>query len=127
VVEPLFTIDDEIFYVDVTDLSRELEIITGAEDCMTLDGVCHRDVLGTYCHYTMTVRCWHDPLELERFLTAITRPVDSLLCRFPYGQETLTQKMHIQSVKQKLTDARGGNRWDSITVRFLGTEPLVTA
>ena len=123
--EPLFTIDDASFQVDVTELSRELEIVTGADDCMTLDGVCHRDVMGTYCHYTMTVRCQYDPQELERFLTAITRPVDSIICSFPYGQQLLTQKMHIRSVSQKLTDARGGNQWGSITVRFLGTEPLV--
>lgn len=123
--EPLFTIDGQSFFVDVTQLQRELTVVTAAEDCVTLDGTCHRDVLGTYCHYTMTVCCRQDPQELERFLEAITRPVESMLCSFPYGQGQLTQKMHIQSATQKLTDARRGNQWDSITVRFLGTEPQV--
>lgn len=124
-LEPLFTIDGEAFGVEVTALSREMEIVTATDDCTTLDGVCHRDILGTYCHYTMTVCCRKDPEELERFWQTIIQPVESLSCSFPYGQQMLTQKMHIRSAIQKLTDATRGNRWDSITVRFLGTEPLV--
>lgn len=123
--EPLFTVDDEAFDVEVTQLSREMEIVTAYDDCTTLDGVCHRDILGTYCHYTMTVCCRHDPEELERFWEAISQPEEVLNCSFPYGQGQLTQKMYIRSASQKLTDTRRGNCWDSITVRFLGTVPLV--
>lgn len=126
-IQPLFTIDQESFDVQVTQLQREAVITTASNDCTTLDGACHRDILGTYCHYTMTVAARENMQELERFWEQITRPVESMVCSFPYGQGQLTQQMYIQSVSQKLTDASWGNQWDSVTVRFLGMKPLVTA
>ena len=124
--EPLFYIDEESFDVAVTALQREFELRQTGQAYMTLDGVCHREVLGSYCHYKMTVAVRRDEGELERFWEKITQPTESVLCTFPYGQQTLTQEMYLESGSQDLLDASEGNRWGSITLRFWGKTPRVS-
>ena len=124
--EPLFWIDGESFEVQVTALQREFAILQATEPCVTMDGICHREPLGSYCHYKMTVAAHRDPGELERFWEKVSQPVESFGCVFPYGQQTLTQEMYVESGSQALLDAKGENRWGSITLRFLGKAPRVS-
>ena len=122
----LFYIDGESFGVEVTALQREFAILQATEPCVTMDGICHREPLGSYCHYTMTVRACQDPAELERFWEKVSQPVESLECSFPYGQQMLTQQMYIETGSQALLDANQGNQWGSITLRFRGKAPRVS-
>ena len=124
--QPLFYIDGEGFRVQVTQLQREFEIRQASDPCTTLDGTCHREPLGSFCHYLMTVAAWSDQGELERFWEKICQPVESFLCSFPYGDGQLTQQMYVESGSQKLLEAAQGNRWGSITLRFRGKTPRVT-
>lgn len=126
-LEPIFTIDGQPFELDVVSLTREFSITQAAPNCVTMDGTWHREPLGSLCHYQITLRCRDNQEELERFWEVISQPKESILCCFPYGQQTLTQRMYVESGSQKLLDMRGENRWDSITVRFLGLEPRVRA
>ena len=126
-MDELFLLDGESYYLEVLSLTREFEIRQQNEPCHTLDGACHRQLLGTYCHYTMTVRSRGDQAELERFWNAVSRPVSYIECTFPYGQDTLTQKMYVESGSQGLLDATAGNLWDTITIRFRGLQPQVAA
>lgn len=123
--EPLFTIDGKRFAVEVMSLTREFEL--AGNTAVTLDGTRHRDILGSYCHYEMTIQSRNDRQALEEFWEAVSAPRESLLCRFPYGQQWLEQKMFVEGGSQKLLDARNGNRWDAITLRFVGSVPRVAA
>ena len=124
--EPLFWIDGESFGVQVTALQREFAILQATEPCVTMDGICHREPLGSYCHYKMTVAAHRDPGELERFWEKVSQPNVCILCSFPYGDGFLTQEMFVEAGIQALPDTRGENRWDKVTVRFRGKTPQVT-
>lgn len=124
--DPLFTLDGESYGVDVLSLQREFAVAEADGACLTMDGTHRRQPLGTYYHYTITVRCRQgNEAELERFWQTISRPAESIECCFPYGDSRLTQRMYVQSGSQALLDSVGGNRWGTVTVRFLGTLPQV--
>ena len=123
--EPLFTIDGQSFDVDVVSLQREFSLAEAHPAAMTLDGSFHRELTGSYCNYQLTVRTRRDPRELERFWEAVSAPKETITCTFPYGDGVLTQQMFVQSGTQALTGAVGTNRWDSITLRFVGAKPRV--
>lgn len=125
-LEPLFTIDGESFDVEVVSLRREFALNQAHPAAMTLDGSFHRELTGSYCHYRLTVRTRRDPGELERFWEAVSAPKETLTCTFPYGDGWLTQQMFVESGTQELTDAVGANRWDAITLRFVGAKPRVS-
>ena len=123
----LFTLDGESYGVDVMALEREFEIREALPGCITLDGTYHRELLGTYYHYTLTVCCRQDRQELERFWEKVSQPNVCILCSFPYGDGFLTQEMFVEAGIQALPDTRGENRWDKVTVRFRGKTPQVMA
>lgn len=124
--ENLFTLDGEEFLVDVVALQREFALAEGQTSCITLDGQHHRQVRGTYYNYTMTVRARPgQEAELERFWQKVSGPQERMACRFPYGQQTLTQQMYVKTGSQVLLGCHEGNRWDQITVRFLAALPQV--
>lgn len=123
-----FTLDGEEYFLDVVSLKREFVLAQGQTACTTLDGQHHRQVQGTYYHYTMTVRGRPgQEQELERFWNKISAPVERVECCFPYGQGMLTQQMYVQEGSQALLGCREGNNWDQITVRFLAAVPKVVA
>lgn len=121
--EYLFTIDGETFDVEVVKLEREFVVSESAQPRQMADGSICRMIDGTYIHYTMTVRSGRNPNELEAFWEKISRPASVVVCRFPYGRRTISQKMYVQKGSQQmLHQSDKGNRWGEITIRFLAQE-----
>lgn len=126
--EKIFSLDGEEFDLDVLKLQREFSVGEQRDICVTLDGSYHREIAGTYYHYTMTVRARNGNYsELDRFWEKVSQPVERIVCRFPYGQGYLTQEMYVAEGKQELITCRDSNRWDGITIRFVAAKPQVTA
>lgn len=123
----IFQLDGKTYNVRVTALTRKFSVEDIHQPVKTMDGRLHREILGTYYHYTMTVA----PLEgceaqLERLWEAVSTPAESHLCAFPYGQRHLQQQMYITGGSQALTVFRENDRqWGSLTLEFTATEPEV--
>ena len=123
----IFTLDGRTYNVRVTALQRKFSVQDFRQPGRTMDGKLHRDVLGTYYHYSMTVA----PLEgyeseMDTLWQAVSQPVESHLCLFPYSQQALQQQMYITGGSQELTVIRQGvRRWGSLTLEFTATEPEV--
>lgn len=122
-----FVMDGVEYNVFVEALERSFSVTDAAKSKTTQDGEIYRDLLGTYYGYAMTVSERNgDRAALDSFWDAISKPVASHVCTFPYNQETLTQRMYVTAGKQairKITE--GFTEWDSITISFIAKSPKV--
>lgn len=123
----VFVMDGISYDVHVTALIRKFAVLDTEETGRTQDGNMYRDPVGTFYNYTMTVcRKAGNSADLDAFWEAISQPVESHICTFPYGQQTLTQRMYVtagEQAVQRLTDR--GAYWGEITVNFIAMQPQV--
>lgn len=123
----IFQLDGKSYDVRVTALTRKFSVEDFRKPGYTMDGQLHREVLGTYYHYTMTVEAYAGREKaLEDLWQAVSSPVEAHLCRFPYGQQNLQQQMYITGGAQDLTLIRDDSRrWGSLTLEFTAAAPEV--
>ena len=124
-----FRMDGNTYDVDVLNLTRRFSITETGMKGITQDGEIHRDLIGTYYNYTMTVAERHgNRAELDRFWEDISKPVACHVCEFPYGQKVLTQRMYIQTGAQDIRWLEPGKTsWGEISIEFIAKNPNVKA
>lgn len=124
----LFTIDGVGYDVNVVKLIRKFSVLDSEKSGRTMDGAMYRDPVGTFYNYEMTVSPDPgDPAALDAFWEAISKPVASHVCVFPYNQKTLTQRMYVTSGEQGLTVINENvSLWGEISISFIAMEPKVT-
>lgn len=122
-----FLMDGESYNVHVTKLTRKFSVLDTNKSGRTQDGEMYRDPIGTFYNYTMTVCAKDNDMEaLDAFWEAISQPVNSHVCVFPYGQDTLTQRMYVTSGEQDIRLMREDkNRWGEISINFIAMGPKV--
>lgn len=123
----VFKLDGEPYNVHVTKLTRKFSVLDSDESGRTQSGAMYRDPIGTFYNYTMTVAPKDGDMEaLDAFWEEISKPDKSHDCVFPYGQDTLTQKMYVTSGEQDLTLMTASkNYWGEISVNFIAMKPKV--
>ena len=123
----VFLLDGIGYNVDVLSLTRKFSVMDTDKSGRTQDGQMYRDVVGTFYNYTMTVgERGGDAAALEAFWQAVSDPQVSHVCVFPYGQQTLTQRMYVTGGEQGLKLIRKGkNHWGELTVNFIAMGPEV--
>lgn len=124
-----FLLDGVTYNVQVMALSRRFEVKDAISASVTQGGSIYRDPIGTYYNYSMTVREKDGDREaFDAFWDAISKPVDSHVCAFPYNQTTLTQRMYVTSGNQGIRRLyKNGAEWKDITVQFIAQAPKVLA
>lgn len=123
-MEPVFDLDGELFYVDVISLEREFTFPAADTGGTTMDGMVHYDAATAYCHYTMTVRARPGKEDDLNMLWdhLVASPVHA--CYFPYGSSRISQEMYVTGGKQSLVCARQGlYSWGELTLHFMAAEP----
>lgn len=122
-----FLLDGVAYNVHVTKLTRKFSVMDSSKSGRTQDGEMYRDIVGTYYNYSMTVASKNgDDSAMDALWEAISRPANSHVCVFPYGQDTLTQRMYITSGEQdiKLLTA-DSTRWGELSLSFIAMSPKV--
>lgn len=122
----VFTMDGKEYNLWVTSLERESKVTDTKNSGRTNDYAMHRDIIGTFYNYVMTVQPHGEDVEdYDAFYEQITAPVESHDMVFPYGQETLSFKAYITSAKDKLIIRNGKNLWgrDGVSLNFIAMEP----
>lgn len=122
----MFTIDGRDFSCIVTALKRNFSIADGENAGRTLDGVMHRDLIGTYYNYSITIKA--DRLSQSKYnelYQIITAPVESHSMRVAYGNTTLSFLAYITQGSDDLLRcyAGGGRLWGNLTFDFIAMEP----
>lgn len=123
----VFKMDGVAYNVSVTALTRKFSVMDTDKSGRTMDGAMHRDIIGTYYNYTMTIRERDgDAAALDAFWEAISSPKNSHVCVFPYGQKMLTQQMYVTSGEQSLKLMQSDrNHWGEFSVNFIAMKPEV--
>lgn len=124
----VFTMDGIAYQVDVTDLTCKFSVLDTEQTGRTQDGKLYREPIGTFYNYSMTVAAKpNHRADFDAFWEAISQPVASHICTFPYGQQTLSQRMYVTSGEKALRLLKPEFAdWGAVTVNFIATEPQVT-
>ena len=123
----VFEMDGIGYNVDVVELKREFNVAETENSGRTMDGAMYREPIGTYYHYTMTIRPKPGAqADMDAFWEAISQSVVSHDCTFPYNQRTLTQKMYVTGGEQALMLlSEKGATWGEAEIRFTALRPKV--
>ena len=114
----------------VTALQRSFEVVDGENAGRTLDGVMHRDLIGTYYNYSITINT--DKLsqsEYNALYQTISAPVESHTIVVPFGNESLTFKAYVTNgTDDLLRQYSETNRyWGNLSFNFIAMEPQRSA
>lgn len=122
-----FTLDGVEYNVHVVKLTRKFSVMDTDKSGRTIDGEMYRDPIGTFYNYSMTVAPrGGDTAAMDAFWEAISQPVASHVCTFPYGQDLLSQKMYVTSGEQDLKLlAHDKAHWGEIAINFIAMGPKV--
>lgn len=125
-VQP-FLLDGVAYNVSVTSLKRSFSVLDTDKSGRTQDGEMYRDIIGTFYNYEMTVRAHADDLTaLDAFWEAISQPVTSHVCTFPYNQATITQRMYVTGGDQQLRLLQKNKiYWNELSIKFVAMAPKV--
>lgn len=123
-----FVMDGVEYNVHVTKLTRKFSVLDTDQTTRTQGGRMYRDIIGTFYNYSMTVSSdIAEPEAMDAFWDAVSQPVESHVCTFPYNQGTLSQEMYITSGEQpvdEITDT--ATYWGPITLNYIAMAPEVT-
>ena len=126
-IESPFLLDGVAYNVHVSKLTRKFSVQDSNKTGRTQSGDMYRDVIGTFYNFSMTVEQRGDDVAaMDAFWEAISQPVDSHVCVFPYGQTTLTQRMYITSGEQDISCLTSDRTdWGELNVSFIAMSPKV--
>ncbi len=124
----VFTIDSASFNVSVTRLERRSEVLETSHARRSKSGVISREIIGTIYNYSMDIEQKSGNIEeYDRLYYLLTSPVDSHSITIPYGQDSLTFKVYINKVSDKLTYLGNYRRWEGLKVEFMAMSPIKEA
>lgn len=110
----------------VTALKRSFEVVDGENAGRTLDGNTHRDLIGTYYNYSVTVMTDRmTQAKYNQLYEVISSPTESHDIVVAYGNETLTFKAYIaQGTDDLLRQYSETNRyWGNLSFNFIAMKP----
>lgn len=110
----------------VTEYKRTFSIADTDKSGRSLDGLMHRDIIGTFYNYEITFHRSQSCTSTtwENLWNTLSSPQNSHSCTFWNGQAMLTQDMYITDGAQDLTKRENGvNYWDDIECKFVAMAP----
>lgn len=123
----IFTVDGVEYDVDVVKLSRKAKVTDTANSGRTLDGVMHRDIIGTYYNYTLEILAKEGKYQdYDKLFDVVSAPQDSHDFVTPYNQETLFFKAYVTSAEDSMIRRNGVNLWgyeEPLKIDFIAMEP----
>lgn len=125
----LFTIDGKGYNVIVEKLERTGEVTDTEASGRTGDYAMHRDIIGTFYNYKVTVRTVDYSEEAlasyDELFDAITAPVASHAVSFPYGQDVLNFDAYVTKATDTLIRMNGKNIWgyEGVQISFIAMAP----
>lgn len=123
----IFTVDKVEYDVNVMKLSRKAKVTDTDNSGRTLDGVMHRDIIGTYYNYTLEVQAKDGKYQdYDRLFDVVSAPQDSHDFVILYGQETLSFKAYVTTAEDSMIRRDDVNLWgyeDTLKLDFVAMEP----
>ena len=122
-----FLMDGIAYNIRVSKMTRKFSVQDTDRTGRTQDGEMYRDIVGTFYNYAMVVEQKDaDTESFDQFWEAISQPVESHVCVFPYNQSIMTQRMYITSGEQELVSRTPSRtKWGEISISYIAMSPKV--
>ena len=122
-----FLMDGIAYNIRVSKRTRKFSVQDTDRTGRTQDGEMYRDIVGTFYNYAMVVEQRDaDTESFDQFWEAISQPVESHVCVFPYNQSIMTQRMYITSGEQELVSRTPSRtKWGEISISYIAMSPKV--
>lgn len=120
----VFTVDGKAYPgLAVMELKRSFSVLDTANSGRTIaDGKMHRDIIGTYYNYELTLKIMNQQ-QYDDFYEIISSPTTSHVVTLPYGQGSMTMDAYVTDGEDSLKlITEKGNLWDEITIKFVAME-----
>lgn len=122
----MLKIDGKNYLAICTKLTRNFEVADGENAGRTTDGAMHRDLIGTYYNYSVTIAT--DRLhqsEYNELYETISSPVESHSIEVAYGNRTLRFRAYITQGSDDLIRQYGDNDnyWGNLSFDFIAMRP----
>lgn len=122
----MLIIDGVEYGAIVTSLTRNFSVADGSNAGRTIDGKMHRDLIGTYYNFSVTVQT--DLLsqdEYNELYQTISSPIESHAINVAYGNTILSFMAYItQGSDNLIREYSSINRyWGNLTFDFIAMEP----
>lgn len=122
----MFEIDGKNFSAIVTSLRRNFSVADGENAGRTQDGVMHRDLIGTYYNYTITLKTnLMNRDAYNELYDIISAPVESHMIWAAFGDGIMGFRAYITSGSDDLIREYAPNKrlWGNLTFDFIAMEP----
>lgn len=109
----------------VTSLERSFEVSDSDSTGRTKDWVMHRDPMGTFYNYKVSIDC-RDRTLYDKIYEVISAPVAYHVMTFPYAQQTLAMKMYVTKGSDKIKvikKDKGIVLWSELSFNCIAMEP----
>lgn len=126
----MFKVDGIEYGGIVVALQRSFEVADGENAGRTLDGVMHRDLIGTYYNFSITINTSRmSQKEYNALYETISAPVESHNIVVPYGNTLLTFKAYVTNgTDDLLRQYSETNRyWGNLSFNFIAMKPQRSA
>lgn len=123
--EAKFRIDGVVYDVTVKKFGRNFNALDTKNTNRTLDGVMHRDVIGTYYNYSMEIDTSKlNVVEYDELYEVISSPDEKHNVTFPYGQGMYTFDAYITNGSDELITMKDGmNLWGNLKFNIIAMSP----
>lgn len=122
----MFVIDGNDYSAIVTSLTRNFSVADGENAGRTTDGRMHRDLIGTYYNYSITLKT--DLLGQDKYnelYEIISAPVESHEIKVAYGNQILAFEAYITQGSDDLIRqySETDRYWSNLSFDFIAMEP----
>lgn len=122
----MLKIDGKNYIGIVTGLKRNFEVTDGENAGRTLDGEMHRDLIGTYYNYSISITTDRmKQSEYNELYEVISAPVASHKMEVPYGNEILIFNAYITQGSDELIRRYSptDRYWGNLAFDFIAMAP----
>lgn len=118
-------IDGTTYRVAITSLKRKADILDKYAE-RTEDGVLHREVIGTYHNYTLSIGIVNDLDLYNTLFSVLSEPIESHIVELPHDHVQF--EGYFSSVQDEIDRIReNGTRYKGLTCNLISVRPRRTA
>lgn len=119
----MFTIDNITFDALVISCKRSFEVSDSESSGRTQDWVMHRDPVGTFYNYSISIDC-RDRAKYDQLYELLSAPSASHTFTFPYGQTTISFRGYVTKGSDELIRVRNGvKQWKELSFNCIAMAP----